>query len=255
MTDNTSVFNSIANTNRFLHGFSFPGDGQRKIVPSKYSGTLNQELVDEIIQKTIYLTWSDIKDGARKLVSEFQPEGKFLIHLEKQIGSETILLAETWDLWQNKLPSGFIDKDTKFQPNETVQIIILDDWSLTGNRKVGLIDELTYYNPNTIFRFHVLIPYISQDARIALQSICPDITISSINGNWQVKTIEIPMEFTHHSNAECGSEHLFCIYSDLKIPDTFCCPRVFYQHTVTPPPFNLKTELIRFFPDWSATAM
>ena len=95
MATNTSVFNAITNANQFLCSFSFPEDGQRKIVPSKYSGTLNQELVDEIIQKTKYLSWSEIRNGARKLVSEFQPEGKFLIHLEKQIGSETILLAET----------------------------------------------------------------------------------------------------------------------------------------------------------------
>ena len=83
--------------NEYLKQFKFPFDGQRKIKVEKYTGILPTEIVNEIVNNSYYLTWSQIYQAVRKQVQDFQPDGDFYIYIPNEgIKSELVILAATW---------------------------------------------------------------------------------------------------------------------------------------------------------------
>ena len=256
------MFDQLALANQFIRQFSLPADGDRQLKTDSYSGVLTPDMIQEVTKKTTYLSWSEIRRGARQLVSHYQPEGDYWIFLPNgTIGSELVLLSETWDIWLKNfyLPTGFLS-DVKSKCPKTMTVVILDDWALTGQSKTGIMDELQYYNPETKFTFHLLIPFVSEDSQVLMKQVCPTVQIYTTDPNWNPKDLSVPLEWyreniSEENTEEMGQENVMCVYSDIKIPDAFCCPRKFYLSSVTPAPFNIKQELQQFFPDLTSTKM
>lgn len=265
--------NQLVEANQYLKHFKFPFDGQRQIYPDRYSGILPKETVKEIVNNTYYLTWSQIYQGIRKQVQEFEPTTEFYIYIPNQgLKSELVMLAATWDLWQDKLPTGFmfgIPTDLKFKE---MTVVFLDDWSLTGVSQTCIIDDLTYSNKNIKFEFEILTPYMTTDAVDRISDITKhlkciidtiNVHIGTVSDEWYNKNIlfthltfgERPHKKISELSEEIGNNDFFCIYSDIKITDSCCCPRKFYLQTVDPPPFNIKQELEQFFPNLKSSEM
>jgi len=259
--------------NRYLANFKFPADGQRQINSEKYTGILPKEIVEEITHNTYYLTWTQIYQAVREQVQKYQPNNDFYIYIPNEgIKSNLVILAATWDLWQHKLPAGFIyglPTNIKFK---AMTVVFLDDWSLTGCSQCAPIDELTYSNKQVKFNFEILTPFRTTQALQQIYRINKNFKITEntmqvhqgqVSDQWYNTNILFEhLPFKERSQTkidelseEIGNTDFYCIYSDIKIPDSCCCPRTFYLQTVEPQPFNIKHELEQFFPELKSSSM
>jgi len=256
---------SFSGANKFLRDFEFPSDGKRFLNLNNYTGNLDSELTKKISEDTKYLSWSMILKGIRTLVDSFHPPiHKFTTNLQEEkvkedfylfvperdvIGSEVVMISATWDLWRTKLPKGIIYKNDKIEQEE-INIVMLDDWAITGQSKLGSLDTLTYNNPNVKFNFYLLVPFLSFASVVTLRDNFPNVKIFTLNSDFDINNVDFSVEYPmSDGKSEVISERMFFVYSDMKIADRFCCPQNFYEQTVTPPPYNIKETLQKFFPN------
>lgn len=278
--EDTKFLKSLISANRFLRKYIFPFDGERTLDIRRYKGNLDIITTQKIIEFTTYLSWTNIREGIRTLVTEFIEQMKninirsievnthsetkqrksrkqnFYLYIpdKEQISSELVLIIETWDLWYKFQPKGFFEKNSIAVNEEEITIVVVDDWSITGQSKVDMIDQITANNPTVKINFHFLIPYMSQISRRMLD-IFSNVKFSTINDKWDIYHIAFNDDFCSRNKKEINSEILYLIYSDLKIPDIHSCPKRFYTQCISNPPFNVKFVLETFLTESKATPM
>ena len=205
---------NLAKANKFLLDFKLPHDAER-IVDSD----------DPVADTTTYLSWTYLKNGIRSIVKQIELRN-YWVWFPKEVCSECVMTALVWDLLKEK-PQGFIrDYHQKVTPG--INIVIFDDWALTGQSTTWVIDNLLFEN-NVNINFHIVIPYMTTESITTIKSISPDAKIYS----WSPRTIP-QYEDGYH------------IFTDIKIADECCVPRQFYLDNVKPTPYNIKKDMEQF---------
>lgn len=125
---------------------------------SKIKNPELKEVITFILQNTQYISTEtliqNIKDNLLKFIKENTQ--KYRVHLPEKIGSDWYCVAQVYKelITDPNFESFLLEKD--IQDNKTNQILVIDDFSLTGTHILNIMDTIALVNPFDL-NFHVFL--------------------------------------------------------------------------------------------------
>lgn len=193
------------------------------------------EVIQSIVDKTVYYTETDIIQLFRHSILDWKQartEQPLYLLIDKfKIGSQHWLYLEVQDL----LPEHQIltSSDQYFTNGE---IVIFDDFSLSGNFMYGLFDEWEYYlspyQKNKIQQLTYITALITEDAKRLFHNTRYPLSIYSQKELEVLNITDRKFLKEFQPDTECSASAIVCSY---KIPNQFGTFAKIYNQIVTEP--------------------
>jgi len=188
------------------------------------------EIVNILINKTRYVSATEVVFCLKNLFNEFISENKFrpfYVYFPSEFSSENIFVMFLWEILRTLDIKGFISSNQKFQDDEEINILLFDDCVFTGQNMDRTLFNLTIDNPETPITFHLFVPYVS---RIGYNFVNESLNNPFKNSHnihtlmWHTHTIIDDVLFDNNFIETCSEFYAsrLPLYFDYKIPMTTC---------------------------------
>jgi len=144
--------------------------GQRQLDYELIDSKVDDSEIIAVLQATTYISWSKLVSLLTSAINSFlvDYEGAFYLALNTdKFSSDLLLTCVVWPLIRSRVID-IIDLETT-EPVPNANILLIDDFILTGQRVVGVIDVFLYESKRTDVNFYVCVAAVTPFALTTLK--------------------------------------------------------------------------------------